>query len=106
MDALGIMSMKATELIAQKCKRCSVKNLLYFFRMIYVAVATVVVCYGFDKGYKKFISHNKVIKEQVYALDKMKYPSVTFCYKFKHGSKDVVQNYYPFLLEIAKQKGN
>ena len=47
-----------------------------------------------------------VFIDTFYRLDKMKYPSVTFCYKFKHGSKDVVQNYYPFLFEVAKQKGN
>ena len=73
--------------------------------MIYVAVATVLVCYGFHRGYKKFIGHNIVIKEQVYALDKMKYPSVTFCYKFKHGSKDVVNNYYPSLYEKWQATG-
>ena len=107
MVALKIINFKSKipQLLIKNCKLCSFQNILYIFRMIYVAIGTVVVCYGFQRGYKKFISYNIVIKEQVYTLDKMRYPSITFCYKFKHGSKDVIQNYYPFLFQMAEQQG-
>ena len=100
-----VLKSKVLDKLDQKCKRCSFKNILYILRMIYVGIATVVVCYGFHKGYKKLVNNDILVREQVYALDKMKYPSITFCYKFKHGSKDVVQNYYPHLFEMAKKKG-
>ena len=107
MVALRMINLKSKvpELHIKNCKRCSFQNVLHIFRMIYVAIGTVVVCYGFQSGYKKFMSHNIVIKEQVYSVDKMRYPSITFCYKFKHGSKDVIQNYYPFLFQMAEQQG-
>ena len=107
MVALRLITLKSKvpEFLIRNCKQCSFQNILYILRMIYVAIGTVVVCYGFQRGYKKFISHNIVIKEQVYTLDKMRYPSITFCYKFKHGSKDVIQSYYPFLFQMAEEKG-
>ena len=74
-------------------------------RAVFVLFGVVYVLYGFTKTMQKFSEGNVLVKEQVLSPTKYKYPSVTFCYKYKHGSKDVLHNYYPDLFRKWKQSG-
>ena len=64
-----------------------------------------MVCKGFYNGYEKFKAENVILKEEIHDFDKMRYPSITFCYKYKHGSKHATTNYFPYLYTKAKQEG-
>ena len=75
-------------------------------RTAFVLFGIVYVLYGFTQTMRKFKEGNVLIKEQVFSHTKYKYPSVTFCYKYKHGGKNVLDNYYPDLYEKWKQSGN
>ena len=46
-----------------------------------------------------------LINEEVVVAEKYTYPSITFCYKYKHGGKDVLKNYYPSLFDKWKKLG-
>ena len=55
--------------------------------------------YGFYRTMLKVSQQNILISEEVVVKEKFTYPSITFCYKYKHGGKDVFRNYYPSLYE-------
>ena len=74
-------------------------------RTAFVIFGIVYVIYGFIKTMQKFQEGNVNIKEEVISQKKYRYPSVTFCYKYKHGTKDVLHNYYPDLYEKWKNSG-
>ena len=74
-------------------------------RTAFVIFGIVYVMYGFIKSMQKFQEGNVNIKEEVISQKKYRYPSVTFCYKYKHGTKDVLHNYYPDLYEKWKNSG-
>ena len=80
-------------------------QLLHFARCIYVVIAVVVVCHGFHQAFIKFKNEDVSTRQEYQALDKIRYPSVTFCYKYKHGSKRVFDNFLPKFYEVAKDKG-
>ena len=63
------------------------------------------VLYGFYRTMLKVGQNNVLISEEVVVEDKYTYPSITFCYKYKHGGKDVLKNYYPSLYEKWKLLG-
>ena len=75
-------------------------------RTAFVIFGIVYVMYGFIKSMQKFQEGNVNIKEEVISQKKFRYPSVTFCYKYKHGTKDVLHNYYPDLYEKWRKSGN
>ena len=76
-----------------------------FVRCVYVVVAAVIVCRGFYHAYEKFKSEDVSTRQEYNSVDKLRYPSITFCYKYKHGSKRAIDNYLPRLAEKAKNKG-
>ena len=51
------------------------------------------------------VAENVLLKQEVHDLDKMRYPSITFCYTYKHGSKHASTNYLPYFYEKAEQEG-
>ena len=53
----------------------------------------------------KMMSQDVFTRREVKVAEKLRYPSVTFCYKYKHGSKRVFDNYLPRLYEQAKKNG-
>ena len=85
--------------------RCTTRRILNFIRLIYLVTATVIVGNGFYNSYNKMKEANVLVKEEIHVLDKMRYPSITFCYKYKHGSKLALTNYYPSLLKKGRHKG-
>ena len=80
-------------------------QLLYFARCMYVIIAAVVVCHGFHNAFQKMMAEDVSTRQENQAVDKMRYPSITFCYKYKHGLKRVFDNLLPRFYEEAKNKG-
>ena len=72
---------------------------------MFILFGTGFVCYGFYKTMLKVHKGNVLIREEVRVKHKYTYPSITFCYKFKHGTKDVLRNYYPYLYNKWKNSG-
>ena len=81
------------------------KKLAKSVRMIFVVFGMVYVLYSFTKTMKKVKEGNVLVKEEARSFTKYKYPSVTFCYKYKHGSKEVLRSYYPRLYKKWKESG-
>ena len=79
---------------------------LHFARCMYVVIAAMVVCHGFYNAYQKMMTEAVLIRHENQAVDKLRYPSITVCYKYKHGSKLVFDNFLPRFYEEAKRKGN
>ena len=78
---------------------------LHFARCMYVVIAAMVVCHGFYNAYQKMMTEDVSTRHENKAVDKLRYPSLTFCYKYKHGSKQVFDNYLPRFYEQAKTNG-
>ena len=97
--------MVTKEWLINKFRICRLRRTLNSVRLLYLVIATGVVCHGFINSYEKMRGQHVLLKEEILVLDKMRYPSITFCYKYKHGSKEVVRNYYPYLFKKAKQEG-
>ena len=88
--------------------RCSqtLRRISKCIKALFVLFGIGYVSYGFAETMQKFKEGNVLVKEQVLSHAKYKYPSVTFCYKYKHGSKNVLHNYYPELYKKWKKSGN
>ena len=91
-----------------RCKTnlCNLRLVLDGVRFVYLAIAIVVVCKGIYNGYKKMIEEDLSYRQEVQINDAMRYPSVSFCYKYNHGTKNVIDNYFPKFFEVAKNDGN
>ena len=74
-------------------------------RIIFVLFGIGYVLYSFTRTLQKYKEGNVLAKQETKYFDKYRYPSVTFCYKFKHGSKDVMNNYYPSLYKKWQATG-
>ena len=85
--------------------KCS-QNLPKVVRSIFILIAIFFVCRAFYKTLLKAKDGNILIKEEVRVAHRYKYPSITFCYKYKHGGKEVLRNYYPHLYKKWKQLGS
>ena len=84
---------------------CSPSKVYQFGRAIYVAAATVLVSLSLYNVSEKMKDETVLVKEQIQDFEKMRYPSITFCYNYTYGSKDATVNYLPSLYEIAKNEG-
>ena len=71
----------------------------------FVLFGIAFVFYGFYRTMLKVSQKNILIREEVVVKEKFTYPSITFCYKYKHGGKDVFRNYYPSLYDKWKKSG-
>ena len=89
---------------------CSSSNvltcILTFVRFLYIGVAICFVCFGYYETMLIAKQGNRHVKEEVTVLSKYRYPSITFCYVFKHGGKDVWSLYFRHFIEKWKQSGN
>ena len=74
-------------------------------RGIYAFVAAVLVSHGFYHAFQKMRNEDVLTRRETLVFDKMRYPSVTFCYKYQHGTKIVVDKFLPKLYEEAERKG-
>ena len=86
--------------------KCNTRFILDWARRLYLSIAIVVVSKGFYSGYNKLIEEDISYRQENKVFEKMRYPSVTFCYKYNHGSKKVMDNYLPMFYEIAQKNGN
>ena len=87
---------------AKNCSRIIPKVV----RSIFVLIALSFFCRAFHQTMIKAKQGNILIKEEVRVFPRYTYPSITFCYKYKHGSKDALRNYDPYLYERWKISGN
>ena len=74
-------------------------------RIIFVLFGIGYVLYSFTRTLQRYQEGNVLAKQETKYFEKYRYPSVTFCYKFKHGSKDVMTNYYPSLYKKWQETG-
>ena len=77
---------------------------LEFIRFLYIIFALVKVFEAFYNQYHKTMAEDVLTRRTQPTLNKMKYPSITFCYKYKHGSKQIMDNYLPSFYEKSKEK--
>ena len=74
-------------------------------KIVYLIFAVCFLCHGFYKTVNKLIDGNVLLKEEIEVLQKVKYPSITFCYKYKHGSKDAIHTYNWHFFDKWKKSG-
>ena len=80
--------------------------LITIIRYVYVGIAFGLVCNAFYKEYVKFIKEDVSRRQEYKTSEQRRYPSITFCNKYKHGSKHVIDNYLSKFVEKAKANGN
>ena len=72
----------------------------------YLICAAVLVCYGLSNTIVKVQEQNIGVKFGVEVVPKIKFPSITFCYKYKHGSKNALLTYNNQLFQKWQKSGN
>ena len=77
-------------------------NVPQFVQRIYIVLASFVVCVSYYKTLEKAYTRQILVKEQVNVMPKIMYPSLTFCYKYKYGNKEVIQAYNSYFEEKWK----
>ena len=82
------------------------KTLKNVVRGIFVTFGMIVVLYGFYGTMREVNQMKVLLQEEVEIKEKYLYPSITFCYKFKHGGKEALRNYHSFLFEKWKDQGS
>ena len=80
-------------------------NATKVINITYIVFASCLVCYGLYKSIERMKEGKVLVREEVRVLPKMKYPSVTFCYKYKHGRKEAMQTYRSHFIEKWKKSG-
>ena len=71
----------------------------------FVIFGICMVCVGFYNTLLQVSQRNILMRQELFHEEKYRYPSITFCYKYKHGGKDVFQNYYPYLYKKWERAG-
>ena len=71
----------------------------------FVIFGIIMVCAGFYNTMIRVHQNHILIRDEVFVAERYTYPSITFCYKYKYGGKDVVQNYLPSLYDKLKASG-
>ena len=75
-------------------------------RYVYVGIALGLVGNAFYNEYEKMMTEDVSRRQEYRNSEHRRYPSITFCNKFKHGSKQAVDNYLPKFVEKARDNGN
>ena len=75
-------------------------------RYLYVGLALALVGNGFYNAYDKMRTEDVSTRQVYHTSEQRRYPSITFCYKYNHGTKRAIDNYLPRIYENAKRKGN
>ena len=83
-----------------------VKIIVKILKISYLIFAAVFVCYGLYNTIAKVQQQNISVKLGVQVVPKLKFPSVTFCHKYKHGSKNALLTYSHHLFDKWKKSGN
>ena len=60
---------------------------------VYIVLASCFVGHGIYRTIEKMNERNILVKEEVDVVPMIRYPSLTFCYKYTHGSKRAIDTY-------------
>ena len=82
-----------------------IKKVINAIEIVYILFATGLLSYEFYEIMEKMNEGNILVKEEIRVLPKIKYPSVTFCYKYKHGTKLAIHTYNSHFTEKWKISG-
>ena len=82
-----------------------IKKVINAIEIVYILFAMGLLSYEFCEIIEKMNEGNILVKEEVRVLPKIKYPSVTFCYKYKHGTKLAIHTYNYHFTENWKRSG-
>ena len=74
-------------------------------RYLYVGLAFALVGNGFYNAYDKMRTEDVSTRQVYHTSEQRRYPSITFCYKYNHGTKRAIDNYLPKIYENAKSRG-
>ena len=83
-----------------------VKVIVRILKITYLIFAVAFVCYGLYNTIVKVQQKNISVNLGVQVVPKIKFPSITFCYKYKHGSKNALLTYNNQLFQKWKKSGN
>ena len=84
----------------------TLQHIVKVVRIAYLIVAIVFVANGLYLTLRKVKQQNVNVRFGINHISKVKFPSVTFCYKYKHGGKDAILAYRDQLFEKWKESGN
>ena len=82
-----------------------VKTIAKILKILYLILATIFVCHSLYTTVSKVEKEKVNIKVGVTVISKIKFPSITFCHKYKHGGKDALTAYSTHLFESWKKSG-
>ena len=92
------------------------KLILKALRLMYIGGAIYFVSFGYYTTFLMAKARYRNVEEEVKVLEKYRYPSITFCYVFKHtqhdgsdthdGGKYVWTLYYRHLIQQWMKSGN
>ena len=82
-----------------------IKQTVRIVRNMYLLCAVVFVSHGLYKTLRKVQEQNVNVSTEIKLVSKIKFPSVTFCHKYKHGGKDAMLAYSNQLLGKWKESG-
>ena len=74
-------------------------------RLAYLILAVVLVCRGLYVTITKVQQQAINVRAERKLVSSIKFPSVTFCYKYKHGTKGVMSAYKYQLFDKWKESG-
>ena len=83
-----------------------VKVIAKILKNAYLIFAAVFLCYEFYNTIDKVRQQKISVNLGVEVVPKIKYPSITFCHKYKHGSKNALLTYNNQLFGKWKKSGN
>ena len=83
-----------------------VKTIVKCIKVAYLICAIAFVCYGLYNTIEKLRHQHISVASGVEVVSKFKFPSVTFCYKYKHGSKNALLTYNNQLFGKWNKSGN
>ena len=95
----------AVDGLSKQSFKFTLQQMVKVVRIVYVVVAIVCVGKGLYQTLIKVQKENVNIRSGIDHESKIKFPSVTFCYKYKHGGKDAILAYHNQLFEGWKESG-
>ena len=81
------------------------KAIVTIVKTAYLIFAALFVCYGFYNTVARVQQGTINVKSGVQVVSKVKFPSITFCHKFRYGGKDALLAYSNLLFQKWKKSG-
>ena len=83
----------------------TLQQIVKVVRLAYLILAVVLVCRGLYETFTKVQEQAINVRAERKLVSSIKFPSVTFCYKYKHGTKEVMSAYSHQLFDKWKESG-